>query len=117
MKFLNLAFLAALVGGSLAEMHDYCACQFFPNSKVSPTATSLVAMDCSTGYEYSNSDGLFWVPGYGVRFQGRYLRAKSGRIHDKTFHDTCVRHGGGDSTCFNCGTPQYNPDNSILCNR
>ncbi|KAF2226223.1 hypothetical protein BDZ85DRAFT_255790 [Elsinoe ampelina] len=118
MKLLNLAVLPAIFGGSLARMHDFCACQFYHGSRISPTATSLVAMDCSTGYEYSNSNGLYWIPGNGVKYQGRYLKATSGgRIDGDTFHNACKRNGGGESYCFNCSLRQYNNDGTILCNR
>ncbi|UQC83231.1 uncharacterized protein CLUP02_08725 [Colletotrichum lupini] len=105
-------------GFSMADMHDYCACQYKTNSAVDYAATDLLAGDCRFGYTYGQNSGQFWIgrsSGSGPRFQGRFLKAISGQIDGQEFYNNCKRYAANDATCFNCETKFEYPDGSILC--
>ncbi|KAK1656010.1 hypothetical protein BDP81DRAFT_413972 [Colletotrichum phormii] len=75
MRFSVLLVMTLFLGLSMADMHDYCACQYKTNSAVDYAATDLLAGDCRNGYTYGQNSGQFWIgrsSGSGPRFQGRF---------------------------------------------
>ncbi|KAH9859760.1 hypothetical protein IAQ61_011541 [Plenodomus lingam] len=118
MRFGVLPIIALFWGLSLADKHDYCACQYVHGSKLDSAATALVAGDCTLGYVYGQLAGQYWVAqssGPGPRHEGIYLKAAKGRIDGRHVFNSCKKYGARESTCFSCEQPLENKDGSIQC--
>ncbi|KAK1701347.1 hypothetical protein BDP55DRAFT_641301 [Colletotrichum godetiae] len=118
MRFSVLPVMTLFLGLSMADMHDYCACQYKTNSAVDYAATDLLAGDRRNSYTYGQNSGQFWIgrsSGSGPRFQGRFLKAISGQIDGNEFYNNCKRYAANDATCFDCDFRFEYPDGSTLC--
>ncbi|EOA91550.1 hypothetical protein ACJQWK_04228 [Exserohilum turcicum] len=110
--------LPAFWSAVAAREYDFCSCQYDSNTQIYFAITDLIAEDCAQPYIYGQANNELWIPapnGYGPRFSGRYLKLPNGKIDGTTFYNLCKSYGAGDSTCFDCGGFQWNPDRTVMC--